>query len=246
MCTVTYIPQPDGRFILTSNRDESPLRSPEGLSAESHYGKILLFPKDKGAGGSWIAASDDNRLGCVLNGAFVKHKHQPPYRKSRGLMLVEFFAFPSVNDFAEQYDFEGIEPFTLIVVDRNMPFEIRWDERKLHLKALNPSEKYLWSSATLYPPEIQKKRLQWFSAWKKNRVDFGLEVIREFHLNGGEPDPWNGFVMNRNNKVRTVSVTSVVQEPDGFEMVYGDLLRNTEKRSRLAFREVPLRARFPN
>jgi len=243
MCTVTYIPQPEGSFILTSNRDESPLRSPENLSMESHHGRTLLFPKDKGAGGSWIAASDDNRVACVLNGAFVKHKHQPPYRKSRGLMLVEYFGFPSVNDFAKRYDFEGIEPFTLILVEGNKPFEIRWDGRSLHHKILEPNEMHIWSSATLYPPEVQEKRLMWFNRWKEEASDFSLESIRAFHLHGGEPDPWNGFVMNRNDKVRTVSVTSVVQEPDGFEMIYGDLLRNTEKRMKLAFREALLRAR---
>ena len=234
MCTVTYIPQPGGRFILTSNRDESPLRSPEKLSREAHFGKTLLFPKDKGAGGSWIVASDDKRVACVLNGAFEKHKHQPPYRKSRGLMLVEYFGFPSVNEFARRYEFAGIEPFTLILVE-NQPYELRWDGKDVHLKPLEPTGKYIWSSATLYPPEIQAKRAAWFNQWKEKTSDFSLEAIRNFHLYGGEPDPWNGFVMNRNNKVRTVSVTSIVQHSDGFEMVYADLLRNAEKRSKVLF-----------
>ncbi|MBK9018424.1 MAG: NRDE family protein [Saprospiraceae bacterium] len=38
----------------------------------------LIFPRDTAAGGTWIAASDTNRVACLLNGAFVKHKHQPP------------------------------------------------------------------------------------------------------------------------------------------------------------------------
>lgn len=241
MCTVTYIPQPGGRFILTSNRDENPERSPEDLSVETHFGKTLIFPKDRRAGGSWIACSDDSRAACVLNGAFSKHNHQPPYRISRGVILVNFFGFPSVNEFSRQFDFEGIEPFTLIVIESSIPYEIRWDGKELHFKKLNQYEKYIWSSATLYSPEAQAKRQQWFQQWTESATHFNLESIRNFHLKGGEPDPWNGFVMNRNNVVRTVSITSIVQQHDCFEMIYSDLLRERESFTRLKLKEFTLR-----
>lgn len=244
MCTVTLIPQPSGHFILTSNRDESPLRSPENLDLEHFSQRDLLFPKDKGAGGSWIAASSDNKVACVLNGAFEKHQHLPPYRKSRGVMLVEFFSFPSVKEFASKYDFEGIEPFTIILVANNEPNELRWDGQSIHLLELNKETKFIWSSATLYPPAVQAVRRKWFDDWQNCTNDFGLKAIRDFHLHGGEKDLWNGFVMNRNEKVRTVSVTSIVQTSEGFEMIYADLLRNAEKQKSVGFREVPSHANF--
>ena len=91
MCTVTFIPLKNNRFVLTSNRDESPQRSPETISSLRKEGQEIIFPKDKGAGGSWIAASSQDRLVCLLNGAFDCHQRTPPYRKSRGQMVLDFF-----------------------------------------------------------------------------------------------------------------------------------------------------------
>jgi transport and Golgi organization protein 2 len=236
MCTVTYIAQPGGNFILTSNRDENAARSPQHLTLTEHGDVPLIFPRDTTAGGSWIAASGNNRVVCLLNGAFVKHKHTPPYKKSRGLMVMEFFTHPSAPGFFEKYDFAGMEPFTLVVVDDGHLYELRWDGQQAHVKPLNASGKYIWSSATLYPPEIKALRNGWFSNWLEGRQDFGLGAIQQFHRTGGAGDTWNGFVMNRHGKVQTVSITNVVKNDAGIEMIYDDLLRQTVKRG-----EIPLR-----
>ncbi|MEO1263417.1 MAG: NRDE family protein [Bacteroidota bacterium] len=225
MCTVTYIPQPNNNFILTSNRDEAAYRSPHGLTTTELHGLEMVFPKDTGAGGTWIVAADDGRVVCLLNGAFEKHKHQPPYRRSRGIMVLDYFRYRSTNDFVKNYDFEGMEPFTFVMVGKNDLYELRWDEKQVHLRELNTSGKYMWSSATLYKTEIQLKRESWFKNWLENRKDFSLKAIQNFHLHGGEPDPWNGFVMNRMNLVQTVSITNVTKKNDRMEMVYNDLLR---------------------
>ena len=95
---------------------------------------------------------------------------------------------------------------------------------------MDEKEKHIWSSSTLYPPEIQEKRLNWFHNWLKNRNDFSLKAIQDFHHHGGEPDPWNGFIMNRKNIVQTVSVTNVVKNGNNIKMIYHDLLREKIKR----------------
>lgn len=235
MCTVTYIPQPGGHFILTSNRDENAARSPEHLTQAVQDGARLLFPRDKAAGGTWVAASDDNRVVCLLNGAFEKHKHEPPYRRSRGLMVLDFFSFPSAADFFEKYRFEGMEPFTIIIVDDGRPYELRWDEKQTHVHELNPAGKYIWSSATLYPGEAGEMRKGWFRDWLDGREDFSLKSIQEFHRTGGADDDWNGFIMNRMGKVQTVSITNVVKNADGIELIYNDLLRDRVSTDRLNF-----------
>ena len=104
MCTVTYIPNKDG-FILTSNRDENAARSPKNITRIDQNGTELVFPRDTTAGGTWIAVSETNRMVCVLNGAFDKHKHRPPYRRSRGLLVLDFFNFPNAESFFEEVDF---------------------------------------------------------------------------------------------------------------------------------------------
>jgi uncharacterized protein with NRDE domain len=232
MCTVTYIPQKEG-FILTSNRDENAARSPQNLTRIEQNGVSLVFPRDTTAGGTWIAISETNRMVCVLNGAFVKHKHRPPYRRSRGLLVLDFFNYPDAENFFEEVDFDGIEPFTMVIFDDGDLYEFRWDEQKKHIQKLDTSEKYIWSSCTLYNPEWQEKRANWFDEWKETQSDFSREAILDFHKNGGEKDAWNGFIMNRMDLVQTVSITSIVQNSEGFDMQYFDLINGKMKHEQL-------------
>ncbi|HFA51245.1 MAG TPA: hypothetical protein ENJ95_19710 [Bacteroidetes bacterium] len=236
MCTVTYIPQKENNFILTSNRDEAAARSPQNLTQIEQHGLQLIFPKDAGAGGTWIAASDDGRVACLLNGAFEKHKHMPPYRHSRGLMVLDSFRYSSAKLFIGKYNFEGLEPFTFIMVGHGGLYELIWDGKKPHARQLDISGKYIWSSSTLYPKDIRLKRKQWFSDWIKNRNDFSLEAIQYFHKYGGEADPLNGYVMNRHNVVQTVSITNVVKKEKEMEMIYDDLIRKSLKQKKLVLK----------
>lgn len=220
--------------MLTSNRDEAPERSPRHLTRERAGTQTLCFPRDEGAGGTWIAMSDAGRVVCVLNGAFEKHHHRPPYRRSRGLMVLDSFHFAKAQDFFEQYTFEGMEPFTLIMADGGCLWEARWDEQRLHLQRLDPAGRYLWSSATLYNAQWRQRRQQWFADWVATHPQPGPEDIMHFHRYGGEPDPWNGFVMNRHDLVRTVSITQVVCAPPRLSMTYHDLLRQAVKHDELS------------
>src|SRR5688500_18696780 len=104
MCTLTYIPLKDG-FLFTSNRDERRLRAP-ALPPEVYrvHGKDILFPKDGEAGGSWVASSDSLQL-CLLNGAFERHIPNPPYRLSRGIVLLDAFGYEGFHAFFEKYSF---------------------------------------------------------------------------------------------------------------------------------------------
>ena len=172
MCTVTYIPTGKNKFIFTSNRDEAPKRSATGMVEKKIDGKALLYPQDALANGTWISISDKNQLVCILNGAFVKHKHRPPYRLSRGIMALDFFSYSTANDFFGKFDFEGIEPFTMIVFDDGKLYEFRWDEKEKHIAQLDISKQYIWASSTLYSEEWQAKRKEWFEDWKKKIQKF--------------------------------------------------------------------------
>ena len=225
MCTVTYIPQGPESFVLSSNRDENPARSPQQLSREERQHHTLIFPRDTSAGGTWIAAETDNRVVCLLNGAFEKHHHRPPYKQSRGIMVLDFFNYPSATDFSEKYDFDGIEPFTLVLPEKGRLFELRWDEKQVHFRELDARDFHIWSSATLYPEPVQKKRVNWFENWLLKRSDFSLEAIHNLHLHGGDGDSWNDYVMNRNGLVQTVSISHIVKTPRALDFIYYDLLR---------------------
>lgn len=224
MCTVTYLPQGKDGFIFTSNRDEAPHRSPQHISRMDVAGQQLAFPRDETAGGTWIAISSANRLACILNGAFEKHERRPPYRRSRGLMALDFFEFTSAGIFLQEYTFLGMEPFTMLIYERGSLTEFRWDEQQQHIRVLDPGQPYIWSSSPLYTRDVRERREAWFTEWLDAHPFFRQEEILRFHHTAGEGDAWNDVVMNRNNIVRTVSVTSVLKTSKSMEMAYHDLI----------------------
>ena len=229
MCTVTYIPKGKNEFVLTSNRDENPSRSPKNITRLVENRGVLIFPRDKAAGGTWIAASEKDRIICLLNGAFEYHRHDPPYRMSRGIMVLDYFNYPSASSFFDAFPFSGMEPFTMIIIERGQLIEFRWDGACTHVKQLDTRYAYIWSSASLYPAPIREKREKWFAEWMLGRVDFSIQSILDFHRYGGEGDSVNDLTMNRGNIVKTVSITSIVKEKDQIKMIYHDLIRDKNK-----------------
>lgn len=227
MCTVTYIPKGEDQFILTSNRDENSQRAaglPQVHLFETHH---TLYPQDPQSGGTWIAVSHTNKVACILNGAFKKHLSQPPYDRSRGLVLLDFFKAGSVDGFITEYDFSGIEPFTLVLYQGKKLVEFRWDGQKGHQLPLNPHKSYIWSSCTLYDQHATERRAQWFSKWLKTNKDPDIHDLLQFHRYGGERDATNGLVMNRQDLVETLSITGVDKRKEFATMYHHDLLQNS-------------------
>ncbi len=225
MCTLTYLPYQNEGYILTNNRDEAPQRAAHRFVRQRIQHREVLFPQDPGAGGTWMAMSDSGLTTCLINGAFHPHHRTPPYRRSRGLMLLDLYKFGSVHTFLNDYSFAGIEAFTLIAIQPEKLLEIRWDGNQLHLQELDPHRFHIWSSPVLYQPDYQKKRERWFAAWLENRKSWTQDAILHFHLTAGEGDPHNDLVMDRSGKVRTISITSVKKQADQVSCLHLDLLR---------------------
>ncbi len=229
MCTVTFLPKGNNRYILTSNRDETPKRAALAPEAYLVGDTTIYYPKDPLAGGTWIATDKNRYTVCLLNGGFEKHSHTPPYRLSRGQMVLQFFEFGDLNSFKENFMFEGMEPFTFVIVESSTEDvkldELIWDGNKLHSRTLDANQSFIWSSSTLYPEPVRAERRDWFEKWTLNRHDYTQSSIMEFHHSGGKGDAWNDFVMNRNGVVQTVSITSIEKEDSGFRMIYKDLLK---------------------
>lgn len=230
MCTVTYLPLEDEGFIITSNRDEAPGRPTLPPEVYDINGQQLLFPKDAFFGGTWICCNGEGRVACLLNGAFTLHVRKLPYRKSRGQVVLESFQFEDLNMMVVDYDFDNIEPFTLVHRTKTLLEEIRWDGDEVHYAQLDINQPHLWASATLYTQEYIKRRHEWFNVWLQNHDTYRAEEILDFHITGGEGDVYNDIVMNRDDRVRTVSITSIVHKAATTDMAYRDLLHETETR----------------
>ncbi len=218
----------NNNFVLTSNRDEKYLRKP-ALDPRIHLvdDTLVVFPKDQQAEGTWIATSGNPFTLCLLNGAFQKHQSKSNYKKSRGLVLLDFFKYNNVQRFLREYDFNGIEPFTLLLLDTNLKIhltEARWDGSQLHQTEIDTQEPHIWSSATLYTPETVKQRENWFRDFLMSHPDYMGYSILDFHHLGGKGDTSNSLVMDRENEVRTVSITSILRQNNHLQMTYKDVV----------------------
>ncbi|MFC2112690.1 NRDE family protein [Bacteroidota bacterium] len=226
MCTVTYLPLSPEGFVLTSTRDEKSIRKP-ALPPRQYeiHDKKVFFPKDPDAGGTWIAVSEGDYSLCLLNGGFQIHESKPPYRMSRGLLLLDFYECNDVKGFLDAYDFQGIEPFTLIIAAHSQPTldELRWDGEQIHHRSMDPGIPGIWSSVTLYPDEVIHMREEWFHEWLLKEPEFNIAEAVIFHKKAGTGDTQNDILMNR-NEVRTVSITSVFRNPSQTEIFYEDII----------------------
>ena len=225
MCTVTYVPARDKAFV-TSNRDEHISRRAQlRPSVDIIKGKKVTYPKDTGAGGSWFAMNDSGLVAVLLNGAFSNHDRRPPYAKSRGLVVLDIVSNEQPLVYLEEMDLTNIEPFTLVLFDQIKLVEFRWDGQQKHIKPLDTSKAYIWSSFTLYDQEAQEVRNSYFQDFKTSGVDFNADSILRFHKeNHGDFE--NGFVVDRKNGLKTLSITQVECNEDGLSMGHLDLDSN--------------------
>ena len=231
MCTVSFIPNPEG-FILTSTRDEVIHRETLSPAFYQISGRNLLFPKDILSGGTWIATDGDQLSVCLLNGAWSNHQKQEGYRMSRGLIPLKVFDYPSFEVFSNEFDFDQIEPFTLIggkdsESDENL-LELRWDGSEMSFRYLDSAIPHLWSSYTLYPPHIQEKRNQLFKNFQGKSDPISVEKIRQFHLQKDLQDPESSFNRHFTKGPKSVSLTQLVRNCASFDLNYLDLLTHSE------------------
>lgn len=227
MCTVTFLPLKNNDFILTSNRDETPLRETIPPKKYEENGIEMVYPRDKLAGGTWIGTSSNNRLICVLNGAFTKHKRKSSYKKSRGIIAKDILKATNFKAYIENLNLEKIEPFTIVIIDWNNNnlnlFELIWDENQKHFNKLKNTPK-IWSSVTLYTEESKIARQLWFKNWVSENK-FESSTILDFH-HSEIGDKEQSILMKRPN-VETVSITSVKKDNAKIEMLYEDVIHNS-------------------
>ncbi len=222
MCTVSYIPSKNG-VILTSNRDEHVSRRAK-LSFEER--KIndhkVTFPQDSAAGGSWFAVNERGGINVLLNGAFTNHQRTPPYARSRGLILLEVTAQQDVVTYLRKLTLHQIEPFTLVVYTAPDLWEFRWDGREKYFVRKDSTSPHIWSSATLYDEQAVAVRETLFANFIKEAEEVSPDETLDFHQNN-HGDFENGFVIDRENGLKTLSITQAVFNKQSVVMNHRDL-----------------------
>ncbi|MEK6155378.1 NRDE family protein [Flavobacteriaceae bacterium 3-367] len=227
MCTVSFLPSKD-RFFITSNRDEQPSRSVafEPVEEVTHNCR-LIYPKDPKAGGTWFAVNENGNVCVLLNGAFEKHISQGNYAMSRGLVLLKVISAATPVFELRTIDLQRIEPFTIILFVNRELLEFRWDGHRKYFKELDSAQAYIWSSATLYDAVVRRQRETLFDGFLKRTTVVRPEDIIGFHSNNHD-DFENGFVINRNDSLKTLSITQAIVDEDEIGLNHMDLLREKE------------------
>ena len=228
MCTVSFINSTEG-VIITSNRDEKVIR-PSAFAPRNYCqnGKNIMYPKDPKAGGTWFVIDEKGTVLVLLNGGKMKHVPGFFYRKSRGLIALDIISNESPKDFWNQINLEDIEPFTLILYQDGELYELIWDGFLKSKTELDHRQNYIWSSVTLYPKEIRQKRSNWFFDFLKDKKEISASEMLNFHRNTEQGDSENGLVINRENVLKTLSITQAIIEKNKCVLRYYDLVKTQD------------------
>jgi len=224
MCTVTFV-NSNGKCIITSNRDEKVLR-PKAIEPKNYliHHKNVFYPKDSKAGGTWYAVDENANVIVLLNGAKEKHIRREDYRKSRGLIVLDLIGSESILKTWTAIDLENIEPFTLVVFENLELYQLRWDGEEKETFQLDETKNHIWSSSTLYPQEIRENRAQWFCEFLGGKETVSESEMMNFHRYTEEGNSENGLVINRNEILKTLSITQSIIEKNKVILNHQDLI----------------------
>lgn len=228
MCTVSFVTS-KGKTIITSNRDEKAIR-PSAIPPKNYVvnGKNIIFPKDPKAGGTWYVVDAQGTILVLLNGATEKHIVKLPYKKSRGLIVLDLISSESPKDFWQEIELENIEPFTLVLFQKGLLYQLRWNGIDKATQQLKANKNYVWSSSTLYPKEIREKRAEWFETFLDLNTEITETKMLHFHRYTEEKNSENGLVINRNDEMKTLSITQTVVEQNKVVILHSDLIANKD------------------
>lgn len=225
MCTVSFY-KDDDKVVITSNRDEHQNR-PLAIPPQKIEGSItaMYYPIDPQSNGTWFLVNTN--VFVLLNGAAVKHTPQLPYRKSRGLVLLEIASAEDYIEYWRKIDLTSIENFTLIAYGKEGLSQFRWDGQAKSHVFLDDDKPHIWSSSTLYEEEVIKKRAQWYSDFlKTNQDEVSSEKLIHFHSATQREDHENGLVIRRASKMLTKNITQVTLFQEYFILQHHDLVKN--------------------
>ena len=189
---------------------------------------MYLSPVDPVGGGTWIGVNEKGHVIILLNGGFEKHTDSGPYLKSRGIIVKELLtsAMPVVDWML--MDMENIEPCTLVVWADNNLFELVWDGTEKHRIRLAMDTPYLWSSSTLYNNKIKIYRRELFENWMATNPSISKKALFDFF--NSFTDDENGFIMNRSERIKTLSYSFVeLTDNEAAVMEYLDFQNLTDK-----------------
>ncbi|MBP3191192.1 NRDE family protein [Natronogracilivirga saccharolytica] len=230
MCTITFLPTGAGSYLLASNRDEQKSR-PSSTEPLQHNvsGIQCVWPVDRQAGGTWIAANETGAAFALMNDYQSRQHASGSDTSSRGVIIPEIADCSSPDQVAERFaDSDPLkhlsfQPFRLLMADsRNGVTMWHFDGQALQ-RSHQGYGAGIWVSAGKEESKIRNGRRQLFEDFLGRSYKNNLGRIMDLHttqnglkqpddINEGNPDLF-GFSMELEH-VRTVSSTIVEFVPD--------------------------------
>lgn len=237
MCTVSFCIN-QGEVIFTSNRDERTIRPASTMPMVENVGiKNIIYPKDPQSGGTWIGC--DNRGNCIilLNGGFEMHQLREKYRMSRGTIVKESIGSNDPLKYIKEVELSDIEPFQVILYGNGRLDRMVWDGSEKHFFDLDIEKTHIFSSVTLYDEKMRSDREMWWEDFLKSHERNG-ENIFKFHSTYKSEDRNSGLVINRENIVKTYSVSQIILNNDQGKFKHLDMQTNESKTIKFTISDV--------
>ena len=212
MCILSIYSKPNGDFILTQNRDENIFRpTSKSIKIKEIHNQKYTGPVDLTSGGTWIYHSE-NYVVCVLNGEFKKHLNNPPYRMSRGLVILELLNYNSSKDFLDEINLQEIEPFTMVIIElkTQMKSILVWDGNQKHVENVSEIELITKSSSTLYDENEKNFHKQHFQQLRNVSPQKIMEIHSQLKMIENEKYP----------NIQTTSITQIIYENSKIELKF--------------------------
>jgi hypothetical protein len=101
---------------------------------------------------------------------------------------------------------------------------------------------HIWSSSTLYNTQAKEQRRQWFQQFIHNNPDPTGPDLLQYFLHDAPQDYFNGFNMNRNELVKTCSISVVEIQKQAARFLYHDVILADTVEASFFFAEQPVEA----
>jgi hypothetical protein len=217
MCTVSWIYQDQG-YHLFCNRDEKHTRRP-ALNPQllTRGGMRFVAPIDGDFGGTWIAV---NELGLSLT--LLNRGPASPAQLSRGLLIMNLIASPTLSDVAERFaarDLLDFAAFTILGLAPGMPAALfSWNGRESGV--IEDADRYMpLVSSSVEPEACEAQRRAMLESIRAKSPELRPGALLAFHRSHLPAPSAHSVCMHRDD-AQTVSFTWVTVDGGGANMYY--------------------------
>jgi hypothetical protein len=221
MCTLTFIPKPQG-YLLGMNRDERLTRelalAPVITTTTTNLN--AAYPRES-SGGTWIGSNSAGITFALLNqnsGAYARMKE-----RSRGEIIPTLLGasrFPEAMRRFQHIDLHGMMPFLLVgfFSAEQIISQCRWDGRELEFTRLGWDIRHWFSSGVSDEMASKVRGNTSFEAWRR-RDAASAEWLRGLHASHS-PTRGSFSICVHRPDAATVSYTEVAYGSDELIMRY--------------------------